>query len=119
VEGAEHRVRPSILRPHGRQVVDGRDAGVEQELALERSCDGALAPACERADVRARVHLVHAGLPLELRELPLRRPMPDHEAAATRAQRLVQVLQALEQELRTRAGGMPAVEEAIIEAEDR
>jgi len=45
--------------------------------------------------------------------------LTDDEAAAAIAQRVVEVAQALEQELRPRPGGVAAAEQAIVEAEDR
>jgi hypothetical protein len=43
----------------------------------------------------------------------------DHESRPAVAQLTVEIGEALEQELRPRPGGVPAVQQAVVEAEDR
>src|ERR687895_258385 len=61
------------------------------------------------------MNLVRLGLAGERGKLPLGRTAPDDEEAA---ETFVQVREALEHELRARAGGVAPGEEAIVEAED-
>ncbi len=77
------------------------------------------ARACERAHVLGHVHLGGVHLLDEARQLALGAAVPDHEGAAALAQGRVEVSEALEQELRARPGGVAAVEQAVVEAEER
>ena len=70
-------------------------------------------------DVGGEVDLVGADLRGQRRQLALGRPAAHHQPRAALAQRGVEVGEALEQELRARAGGVAAVQQAVVEAEHR
>ncbi len=119
MERAEDRVGLAGLRAHRVEVVDGVQPRMREAVdavLLERA-PHALDPAPgERARVGAEVDLAGLGFPRESGQLALGRPTADHEQAA---EPLVQVAEALEHELRARPRGVPAPEEAIVEAEHR
>jgi hypothetical protein len=77
------------------------------------------AVAGERAHVGGEVDLGGADLARHFDQLALRPAVTHHQAAAALLERAVEVRQALEQELRPRARGVAAVQEAVVEAEDR
>ena len=90
-----------------------------------RRCRRGLARRVRRGRARtgrrrcAEVHRGGVGLTGERRDLVLGRAAPDDQPAVAPAQRRVEVGEALEQELRTRARCMAAVEQAVVEAEHR
>ena len=83
---------------------------------LQRSPHPLHAPAGERSRIGRAVHLIGADLGGERDELPLGRATADHEVAL---EALAQVLERLDQELRTRARCVTAVEQPVVETEDR
>ena len=85
----------------------------------ERSPGALAAAARERAHVLGHVDRLGAGLARELDQLALGRAAADHEPGPAVAQLAVEIGEALEQELRPRPGGVPAVQQAVVEAEDR
>ena len=71
------------------------------------------------ADVGAEMDRLGPDLGRQLRDLDLRSTTADDEMAAAGAQRAIEVLQALEQELCAWPGRVAAVEQAVVEAEHR
>ncbi len=78
-----------------------------------------IAVAGESTHVAGEVDRVRLGFGGELGDLPLRGTVADHQAAAPGLERLIQVGQALEQELGARPGGVAASQEPVVGAEDR
>jgi hypothetical protein len=121
--GAEH-VAARLLHPAAvvggehdvvADVAGHRQPGAGVHAEAEPAQPGR-ALAGERADVGAQIHVRGARLLREPRELALGRAAPHDQAPVEGA---VQVLQALEHELGARAGGVAAVQQAVVEAEER
>jgi hypothetical protein len=112
VKRREHRVRPAGLGAW--RLVDDAEPGVQHEIGHPR-----VASRRERTGVGSGVDSRGADLAGQPREFALGSPVPDDEAAAALAQRMIQIAQALEQELRPRPGRVAAAQETIVEAEHR
>ena len=91
---------------HGRGVAD-------------RLCDATIPAAGKATDVAGVMDGARAGLSCQLGNLDLRATPANDEAGAARPQRPVEVGQTLEHELRARSRGVAAVEQSVVEAEDR
>jgi hypothetical protein len=85
----------------------------------ERRRDGAAAVAREGRHVGAEVQRGRSGLARERGQLALGRAVADDEAGVALAQRGVEIGEAVEQELRSRSGGVAAVDQPAVEDEDR
>jgi hypothetical protein len=116
VKRREHRVGRAGLGPQRAGVVDHVQARVGDDLQAGPR-HALLTVPREGRDVSGGVHRLRPDVGGQRRQFALGRPVPDHEPAATRAQRCVEIRQALEQELRPRAGGMATVQQPVVEAE--
>src|SRR5581483_95181 len=85
---------------------------------LEPQAHGVITPAGEWTHVCGPDDAAGLELPSQIRDDPLRPPMEHDEPAGASAQRLVEIGQALEQELRPRPGGVAAAEQLRVETED-
>jgi hypothetical protein len=115
-EGREDRVRLR-LADVGDEVA-GVPARLDARLA-ERRLDPAVARHGERRHVGGEVDAGGVRFARELRQLALGRADANHEVGAPGAQRLAQLAQRLEQEPTARLGREAAVQQPLVEHEDR
>jgi hypothetical protein len=109
---------PGLDRAH----VDGVQPLVRAQLdagVVERATRPLAALPRKRAHVLGHVNRRRAHLSRHLGELALRPAAANHQPRAAVAQLAVEAGEALEQELSPRPGGVAAVEQPVVEAEDR
>jgi hypothetical protein len=122
VIGGEHGLGPSPLGVDLARRVNGVEPwmGVKLDgLRCERLPHEPSASAGIGRDVGADVDRVGTRLARQRRQLALRRSVSDDQPVAALGERGVERSQALEHELRPRPGGVPAVQQPVVEAEDR
>ncbi len=120
--GGEHGVGAVGPGPDRRRAIDDEHPRMRAELdtvATQHRLHAPVAGPGERSGVEAEVHRAGLELPSQYRELSLRRPDADHEPAATLAQGPVEVSQRLEHELSPGGRLVAALQQAIIQTEDR
>jgi hypothetical protein len=106
---------------HGLERVNREQARVGDELDVDlpqRPLDRPLARPCERRDVDRDMNRVGSHFPRQRHQLGLGPSVAHEQAAAAAAQPLIQLAQALKHELGARSGGMAALQQPVVEAED-
>jgi hypothetical protein len=104
----------------GRRVIHDKQPGRDEDLssrALYCALDRVVAPPGEWPHVLAPEHSDGSELTHQLREDPLRFPMPEHQASATPAERFLEIGEALEEKLGPRPRRVAPMQEPIVEAE--
>jgi hypothetical protein len=121
VEGREHAVGAAVLGGQGGHFVDHVEARVGV-LGHARRLEGVVRLSAPETsvgrDLAGEMHLARTYVAGQAGQLVLRPAAQHHQSAATLAQRLVELRERLEQELRPRARGEAAVQKAIVETED-
>ena len=121
-ERREHRVRTSRAGVQCADVVDHAQARVRDlgdAGGLKRGAHDAAAVPGVRGHVAGEVHLASADLAGHVGQHVLRPPVPHDKPGAALGECVVQIAQAFEEELGARAGGVAAVQQPVVEAEDR
>ena len=120
--GAEDGVRLALLGADVAELVDRAQSGVIDRLdarGLEGRAAELPALATERADLAGEMDGLRAGLLRDRGDLPLGLAVADHQARAALAEFGVELAEALQKELGPRTRLVAAVEQPVVEAEDR
>jgi hypothetical protein len=122
MERREDRVRLARLRARRAELVDRAESRMRVQLdaaALQRSPHSRAARPRERRHIAGEVKRARLRLARERGQLALGRPPAQQQPAAALAQLAVELGEALEQELRARPRCVAAVQQGLVEAEDR
>ena len=117
----EHPIGVTCRGDERRGIVEHEQPGQHPNLRRERlqlTAYGPIAPGGEGTDVAGHKNAACLELTGKLRENLLGPPSAHDQTTAAAAQRLVEIRQALEQELGARARGVAAAKQARVKAED-
>jgi len=120
-ERREHGVGLAVLGAQLADVVHDGRSGVAAQLDPRLRAGVVHAPGAAAGigrDVAREMDLLGADLSGQLHQLALRRAVADHEPRASVAKGAIEVLEALEHELRARPGPVTPGKDAIVEAEN-